>query len=65
VLPDDTGSSAVWAARRVPDDHITVLANMFTIEEIEIYNEVGCLKINIILLVSCNSAGLHYVIEYF
>ena len=31
VLPDPTGKSAVWCARRVPDGHVAALANQFTI----------------------------------
>ena len=36
VAADDSGSSAVWVAKRVPDDHITAVANQFTIGEIDI-----------------------------
>lgn len=36
VLPDDTGSSAVWAAQRVPDDHISIVANAFIIRKIDL-----------------------------
>ena len=31
ILPDDTGTSAIWVAQRVPDDHITAIANQFII----------------------------------
>jgi len=35
ISPDDTGASAVWAAQRVPDDHISVVANSFVIRKID------------------------------
>lgn len=34
LIPDDTGSSAIWVAQRVPDNHITVVANQFVIGEV-------------------------------
>jgi dipeptidase len=36
ILPDDTGTAAVWVAQRVPDDHIAACANSFTIGEIDV-----------------------------
>jgi dipeptidase len=36
ITPDDTGASAVWAAQRVPAHHVAVVANAFTIGEIDL-----------------------------
>ena len=35
ILPDPTGKSAVWCARRVPQGHVAALANQFTISIID------------------------------
>ena len=41
VMPDDSGASAIWVAQRVPDDHITVVANQFVIGEINVADTVN------------------------
>jgi len=35
ILSDPTGTSAIWAASRLPDTDMTVVANMFTIRDVD------------------------------
>lgn len=35
ILPDPTGTSAIWAAQRIPSNGFVVLANMFVIRQVD------------------------------
>ena len=34
ILPDDTASSAIWIAQRVPPGHVAVVANAYVIRDV-------------------------------
>jgi dipeptidase len=36
ILPDETGSHAIWAAQRIPDDHVSTVMNSFIIRDIDL-----------------------------
>jgi len=36
VLPHPSGASAVWAAERIPDDHVSVVANAYVIRSVNL-----------------------------
>eukprot|EP01041_Mallomonas_annulata_P009869 gene9869-20534_t len=43
IAADDTGASCIWVAQRVPDGHITAVANQFVIGEIDLTDSTNFL----------------------
>ena len=41
ILSDGTASGAIWCARRVPDKEVAIVANMFTIREVDLTDTEG------------------------
>ena len=41
VLPDPTGTSAIWAAQRVPNGHVTVVPNIFIIRDVDLTDKAN------------------------
>ena len=35
IIPDPTGTSAIWVAQLIPEGHISVVANSFVIREVQ------------------------------
>lgn len=36
ILPDNTGAKAIWAAQKIPDEHVSTVMNAFIIREIDL-----------------------------
>jgi dipeptidase len=36
IMSDDTGTSAVWVAQRVPEGHLSVVTNQFIIRTVDL-----------------------------
>merc|ERR1719325_245483 len=46
ILADPTGKSAIWAAQRVPDDHVSWVPNTFVIREMDLSSDAFMLSPN-------------------
>lgn len=41
ILPDETGTKAIWAAEKIPDDHVSTVMNAFIIRDIDLNDSVN------------------------
>lgn len=46
ILADPSGESAIWAAQRVPDDHVAFVPNTYVIREMELTSSDFLLSLN-------------------
>ena len=43
ILPDSSGTKSIWAAQRIPDDHVSTVMNSFIIRDIDLNDPVNFL----------------------
>lgn len=55
IVPDDTGTSSVWIAKRLPDNHITSITNGFIIRNVPIKKTLTCIYSDNIFIVAKRS----------
>ena len=54
ILPDDTGASAIWVGQRLPDHHVGVVANAFTVRAVDFAAQDAGGSSNLSFLTSAN-----------
>jgi len=57
VSPDDSGTSAIWIAQRVAEDHVAVVANMWIIREVNLTDDTNFLYSKNLLDVALRSTS--------
>ena len=53
ILPDDTGTSAIWAAQRLEEGHAAVVPNTFIIRDVALDDIDRCLVSRKALILPC------------